>query len=114
MRAALDLFGALMLVTAVFLASPGVRVSHAEADFSYDPALEAGADAAVADPAGEPGESCAARQAVPVTPILKIPMVAASEAENLNSLNNRGYNIGKVEPDTDLQKLMFEVRRKTP
>ena len=124
--------GSAALVFAVALASPGVRVSHAEAgtagqNFSWDPALEPvaaaeptpaarfGRSIAVTPPAG----TCAAQNAtvLPTTRALRqglegMPLLIADGADGeLNSLNGRGYNIGKTEPSADLQRLMIEAGR---
>jgi len=115
MRAAsplVDLLGCVALAVALLLASPGVRVSRADEDFSYDPALARAATEAAAAPAvKESGPTCAANQTLPAMPLRGIPIVAAGNADEPSSLNARGYNIGKAEPDTELQRLLFEARR---
>jgi len=119
--------GGVSFVFALLLASTGVRVSQAEAveemAFSWDPALEAAAgESAPVAPRRAPsaGEICSATQPVPVVmPSVRqlrglqgIPLPAADEGEALNSLDGRGYNIGRSEPQADLQKLLAEVRRR--
>jgi len=126
--------GGAAVVLALMLASPGIRVSHAEDDFSYDPALEPGAvqqaaaaipqRAAAANPRAlpldfsQPGATCAARSGPAVVPTARalqgMPLLIADGTDadrGLNSLNSRGYNIGKTEPSAGLQKLLFEVER---
>ncbi|NNL66191.1 MAG: hypothetical protein HKP30_08115 [Myxococcales bacterium] len=121
-RSALGFF---VLLLAMALASPGVRVTQAEDDFSYDPTLEPSYHAA-AEPAPRahavaktrqdqaPG-TCAAREAAPVIPLGGMPLLIAEgdEAEGLNSLNSRGYNIGKLEPAGELRQLEIEVLRRS-
>jgi hypothetical protein len=129
MRAAPRLFdwiGSAALVLALLLASPGVRIAWAgdaasgsETDFSWDPALESAAPA----PAPTEAPTCAAQAPAAVIPSarqirglqgipLRFPDADADGEEALNSLNNRGYNIGHTDPTLDLQKLMAEVRRR--
>jgi len=120
--------GGAAVVSALMLASPGLRVSQAEGDFSYDPALEPTAveQAVAANPRAlpldfsQPGATCAARSVPAVVPTARalqgMPLLIADGTDadrGLNSLNSRGYNIGKTEPSAGLQKLMFEVRRQT-
>lgn len=115
----LDLVGFPALALALLLASPGVRVSHAEENFSYDPALEPTAQASAPGMATavrlDPGPSCAANgAAAPVVPLRGLPFLVAEHGEGedgLNSLNGRGYNIGKREPSMELQRLLMEARR---
>jgi hypothetical protein len=118
-----DWIGGAALVLALLLASPGVRVVHAdvadaEVDFSWDPALEPDA-AAVPSAAPKAGAACAAETAPPVIPSVRqirglqgMALPVADGEEELNSLNNRGYNIGSPDPALDLQELLAEVRRK--
>ena len=103
--------GFAVVALAMLLASPGVRATHAEENFSYDPALEAYASEATQQ--AERGAVCAAREAGPVLPLRGMPFLVADGegAEGLNSLNGRGYNIGKSEPAGELRKLEFEVLR---
>jgi len=137
MRVAPRLFnwiGSTALVFALLLASPGVRVSQAdggsnagEANFSWDPSLERsevaeapaprmGRSPAVVPPPG----TCAAQNAAPlvlpsdraIRGLQGMPLLIAEGDEELNSLNGRGYNIGKAEPSGELQKLMVEIRRR--
>jgi hypothetical protein len=127
--------GFVALTLFVLLASPGVRATQAEEAFSHDPALEASAathdpaleaSAATHDPALEAsaatvppeaeGPACAAREAGPRLPLRGLPFLLAqgdprAEAAGLNSLNGRGYNIGKTEPAAELRKLEIEVLR---
>lgn len=125
MRAGTRLFdwiGSVSLVLALMLASPGVRIAFAdeaasppEAGFSWDPALE---PATPAPPAAE-APTCAAQAPAQVIPSVRqlrglqgIPLHLPDGEEAVNSLNNRGYNIGDTDPTLDLQKLMAEVRRR--
>jgi len=118
--------GGAAVVSALMLASPGIRVSQAQDDFSYDPALEPAAveHSAAANPRAlpldfsQPGATCAARSGPVVVPTARalqgVPLLISDGTDadrGLNSLNSRGYNIGKTEPSAGLQKLMFEVRR---
>jgi len=132
MRAApriFDWIGSVALVLALLLASPGVRVSRADpatpeapADFSWDPALEPGAsESALARSVkvSQPAGTCAAESAPVVMPTERalqglrgMPLAIADGDEELNSLNARGYNIGKAEPSRELQALMAEIRRR--
>jgi hypothetical protein len=121
---AMNWIGSAACVFALLLASPGVEVSRAEQDFSWDPALEGPPAAEPASafaksvPVAQPGAACAAQQAPAVVPSVRglkgMPLQIADgspgDAE-LNSLNGRGYNIGRTEPSADLQKLLFEARR---
>ena len=120
--------GFFVLLLAMALASPGVRVTQAEGDFSYDPALEPSPPAvhAAAQPPTRaqgparvrqdqaPG-TCAAREAAPILPLHGMPLLIAEggEGEGLNSLNSRGYNIGKLEPAGELRHLEIEVLRRS-
>jgi len=125
-----DWIGGAALVFALLLASPGVDVGHAEgatpegeANFSWDPALEPGVagrsalagSVRVSPPAG----ICAASSAPTVLPPTRalrgqqgMPLLIADGEEPLNSLNGRGYNIGKLEPSQELQALMAEIGRR--
>lgn len=129
----LNWIGSAAFVFALLLASPGVRVSQAdaapagEANFSWDPALEP--DAVAPAPAPRMGRAsavvpppgtCAAQTAPMVLPperalrgLQGMPLLIADGDEELNSMNGRGYNIGKTEPSAELQKLMVEVRRRS-
>ncbi len=105
--------GAAALFAAMALASPGVRVTRAEQDFSWDPALEPAAKPAARAPAADEGATCAASQAPTVMPPLRgMPLRVGGEDAELNSLNGRGYNIGQSEPTLELQLLMSEVKRR--
>jgi len=127
---ALDLVGSIALFLAVLLASPGVRVSHAEPDASYDPALERPAsgsgDAPLArsvplGPAG--GATCgvdseAGAAAAAMLPSrrglqgMPLQIADGAEGDEGSSLNARGYNIGRTEPSADLQRMLFEASRR--
>jgi hypothetical protein len=127
MRAAtrwLDWIGPIALVLAMLLASPGVRVSRAEADFSYDPALEAPPAEVAPSGAltgtvavGDSGSACEGTGPA-VVPSLRsltgMPLLGPDGQPadpSITSLNNRGYNIGKADPSEELQRLLMEVRR---
>jgi hypothetical protein len=103
--------GAAALVAAVALASPGVRISRAEPDASFDPALQAAAPPA---PAPAEGATCAATSGPTpaVMPLRGMRLRVAPEDEALNSLNGRGYNIGRSEPAVDMQQPMYEAKRR--
>jgi len=106
------LLGSAALLAAMLLASPGVRVSQAEQDFSYDPALERPAPPpAKASHDAAPGPSCPVAQAPAMGPLRGMPILPVEGEEELNSLNGRGYNIGGAEPTFEMQRLMFEVKR---
>ena len=102
--------GATALVAALALASPGVRISQADPGFSRDPALET---SSAPPPALAEGATCNATSPAPaVMPLRGMRLRVAPEDEALNSLNGRGYNIGRNEPTIDMQQLMYEVRRR--
>lgn len=126
--------GGAALAFAILIFSPGVQIGYAdvaaqagEADFSWDPALEPGHAAVPAAPARAgsiavtpPAGTCAAKAAPTVLPshralrgLQGVPLRIADGDEELNSLNGRGYNIGKTEPSQDLQRLMAEVKRRS-
>lgn len=115
MRFATSTLGFLSLAASLMLASPGVR---AEPNVSYDPALEPVATRVAAAPEAD-GPACAAGAPMaPLAPLRGLPLLMAQqgaalpEGERLNSLNGRGYNIGPVEPSSELRKLELEVLRR--
>ena len=67
----------------------------------------AGPEAIVATSPFSRRAPASARRALEGMPLL----IAGEDGEALNSINGRGYNIGKSEPSADLQKLVFEARR---
>jgi hypothetical protein len=113
-----DVLGFASLLAMVLLASPGVRLSHAEADFSYDPAL-AGPAAGSAGSGAEveawrvQGPSCPASRAPALaTRLPRLPSAGAGHAieGEGSSLNGRGYNIGPPPTLREIQVLNYEAR----
>lgn len=107
------ILGSTALLAAMLLASPGVRVSRAEQDVSHDPALEQSVQPpAKASDEVTSGPLCEAGPAPVMGPLRGLPILPVEGEEELNSLNGRGYNIGATEPTFEMQRLMFEVKRK--
>ncbi len=104
-----NVLGSMAVVAALALASPGVRASQDEADFSYDPALEPTTVATA--PIAAPGATCGAKKAPVLPGGVPLLLGQATPPGEGNSLNGRGYNIGPKHPLREIQVLNWESKR---